>query len=82
MTTAEDWVAEERRKAFSPPVPEGGWLTVLCTRRNSGTDIIGAPCPQCGHTNMLHPGTANPSLEACALCTVLGYQSETSKDHQ
>jgi hypothetical protein len=32
---------------------------------------VGAPCGFCGHTNLVHPGAQNPSLEACAICSAL-----------
>lgn len=28
------------------------------------------PCPDCGHTALVHPGPSNPALFGCALCQV------------
>ena len=39
-----------------------------CTTAPTPGDIIGEPCEDCGHTNVVHPGRHNPSLDACALC--------------
>jgi hypothetical protein len=44
----------------------------VCTQRLAGgPGVIGEPCPGCGHTNLVHPGSKNPSLDACALCKIL-----------
>lgn len=42
-----------------------------CTRRNAAGEAIGEACPECGHTNVVHPGRANPALDACVLCVML-----------
>lgn len=44
---------------------------MTCTRRSKGSERIGAPCPDCGHTNIAHPGVGNPSLTECAICSML-----------
>ena len=44
----------------------------ICTRSTGGSDRIGAACPDCGHTNLVHPQAyANPSLTACVICELL-----------
>jgi Zn ribbon nucleic-acid-binding protein len=30
----------------------------------------GDTCPECQHSDLLHPGFMNPGLEECALCAV------------
>jgi len=42
----------------------------VCTRRNQGTDQIGAACPLCDHSNLLHPGNSNRGISQCQLCMV------------
>lgn len=39
-----------------------------CVRRTPDGEAIGEPCPDCGHTNLLHPGPTNPGLGACLAC--------------
>lgn len=60
---------EGRAKALaeSRGVPPEG----ACTRGTAGHDMIGAACPVCGHTNLVHPGLSNPSLSSCAVCQIL-----------
>lgn len=44
----------------------------ICTYHVQGTDRLGAPCAECGHSTVAHPGHyCNPSLDACLICTVL-----------
>jgi hypothetical protein len=43
----------------------------VCTIGTSSDEPIGIPCTSCGHTNLVHPGSHNPGLTACALCTML-----------
>lgn len=45
----------------------GGSLQ-FCTRPAMAGDFIGHPCPDCGHTNLVHPGASNPALRHCVLC--------------
>jgi predicted RNA-binding Zn-ribbon protein involved in translation (DUF1610 family) len=33
--------------------------------------LIGHPCPDCGHTNIAHPGSMNPRLRSCVICEML-----------
>lgn len=47
---------------------------MICTR-HIGPDAtipewLGAPCPDCGHTNLGHPGVTNLTLDACLICEV------------
>jgi hypothetical protein len=42
-----------------------------CVAQIRGSDPIGAPCPDCGHTNLVHPGHANPALTECVLCVLV-----------
>lgn len=39
-----------------------------CRRSSFVGEMIGAACPDCGHTNLVHSGKHNPALNACALC--------------
>lgn len=45
-----------------------------CTNRSfpsydhTGRRAIVVPCEYCGHTSLLHPSDANPSLTACLAC--------------
>lgn len=43
----------------------------LCTTQALGSDRIGAACPDCGHTNIVHPNPqGNPSLTHCLFCSL------------
>lgn len=42
----------------------------VCTRMTSPLDVIGADCPRCRHTNLVHPGLHNLSLTQCAVCAL------------
>lgn len=42
-----------------------------CRRPVAAGDLIGTPCPDCGHTNLIHPGTHNPALECCVICELV-----------
>jgi hypothetical protein len=49
-------------------------MTMICTR-HVGPDAttpewMGAPCPDCGHTTLGHPGITNLTLDACLVCEV------------
>ena len=54
-----------------PGLGEGRGQVRTCTYRTQPTDLIIGPCEYCGHTNLVHPGKSNPSLDECAICTVL-----------
>lgn len=43
-----------------------------CTRPTTAGEMIGDPCTDCGHTNVVHPGRLNPALTACVLCELVG----------
>lgn len=47
---------------------------MICTRRNDpeteAPAWLGAPCPDCGHTSLGHPGVTNPTLDGCLVCEV------------
>ena len=43
-------------------------MTEPCTRQTIVGDVIGSACPDCGHTNVVHPGAHNPAIESCVLC--------------
>lgn len=58
---AQPWPMDGRRAPGDEP----------CERATQGTDMLGAPCPACGHSNMLHPGRPNPDLGACVVCQAL-----------
>lgn len=39
-----------------------------CRMRVIAGQLIDVACPNCGHTQHLHPGPHNPALRACLLC--------------
>ena len=41
--------------------------TPCAERPVAGTPMAGS-CPSCRHASILHPGYANPALEACLVC--------------
>ena len=43
----------------------------VCRRRSSMSERVGAACPVCDHTNLVHPNPGNPSLTGCVLCELL-----------
>ena len=46
---------------------------MICTRHVTADDQpewSGAPCPECGHTSLGHPGITNLTLDACLVCEV------------
>lgn len=50
-----------------------------CGRRSRPGDVIGAACPDCGHTNLLHPGPSNPALSACIVCELAALVAPASR---
>jgi hypothetical protein len=42
-----------------------------CPWRTRPSDVIGEPCKNCGHSNLVHPGHANPDLQVCVICELL-----------
>jgi len=52
------------------PTPPAGDQGRVCTWPALATPYAGAACPGCGHTNLAHPGEANPALDECILCRV------------
>lgn len=32
--------------------------------------MIGVPCANCGHTDLVHPGGHNPAVAECLLCAL------------
>lgn len=56
-----------RLKVGLAPVPQPPPVEV-CRLQTRATEIIGAPCPACRHTNLLHRNYGNPDLEACLVC--------------
>lgn len=42
----------------------------ICTKDDWDGEMIGEPCGVCGHTNVVHPGPQNPSVEQCVLCVL------------
>lgn len=48
----------------------------MTDRRNGGVcragtfpgQMIGLPCSNCGHTDLVHPGNHNPAIAECLLC--------------
>lgn len=46
---------------------------MICTRHVTPEDQpewLGAPCPDCGHTTLGHPGMTNTTLDGCLICEV------------
>lgn len=39
-----------------------------CVVRPAAGTRMDESCVECGHTVMLHPGSHNPSLDACLVC--------------
>lgn len=42
-----------------------------CVRRYMLGAVTGAPCRDCGHTNLVHGGGHNPDLTACVICQLV-----------
>lgn len=40
----------------------------ICRSGISAGMMIGIPCPNCGHTDLVHPGGHNPAISSCLLC--------------
>lgn len=40
----------------------------VCQKSDFAGQIVATPCPDCGHTNVLHPGVHNPKLDECLVC--------------
>lgn len=47
----------------------------ICTTPATAGERIGKPCDDCGHTNLVHPGTHNPALDACLLCQLSDHEA-------
>lgn len=43
----------------------------VCRHYIGPDQVIGTPCPNCGHADLVHPGFPNPSLEECVVCRLL-----------
>jgi DNA-directed RNA polymerase subunit RPC12/RpoP len=43
-------------------------LLDICTSSISPGAMIGVACPSCGHSDLVHPGIHNPTVDACLLC--------------
>lgn len=39
-----------------------------CTRTFNAGQVLGRACPDCRHTNLVHPGGHNPDIRQCVLC--------------
>lgn len=46
-------------------------LDPICRRQVLGSDPMGQCCPECRHTDFVHPGRPNPSLDSCAVCMII-----------
>lgn len=54
----------------------------ICRMSTRGTDVPGAACGVCDHTNLVHPGQlTNPSLDECPICRLL-FVIDQAKDAQ
>jgi hypothetical protein len=40
----------------------------ICRSGIPAGSMIGVPCPNCGHTDLAHPGGHNPAIGECLLC--------------
>jgi hypothetical protein len=47
-----------------------------CRYSSWGGEIVAAACPACGHTNLVHPSSQSPGLDACVICSLLADQEE------
>lgn len=47
----------------------------VCVRSSDRVERMGAPCPECQHTNLVHPNLGNPALTECAVCRLLATSS-------
>lgn len=65
VTMADVEVMTVDRRAVSAGDP------VACTTPTPAGEVLGKPCPDCGHTNLAHPGASNPSLSVCVICEML-----------
>jgi hypothetical protein len=43
-----------------------------CERRTQGSDMVNGPCPQCGHSTLVHPGLSDQKnlLTECVVCAL------------
>lgn len=62
------WRADGEEWADVATVVARAIMPEPCARRVRAGEVIGAACPDCGHTNSVHPGTQNPAVESCVLC--------------
>lgn len=72
----EDYERREReRREWLESLKNIQWSPVtdgVCTRPALSTDVIGAACPTCGHTNYVHPNSfANPTVTECPICRMI-----------
>jgi hypothetical protein len=44
---------------------------MICERMNLWDDQVGTPCPDCGHTALLHPGPGERSPDVCQVCRTM-----------
>lgn len=42
----------------------------VCRSGIPANSMIGVPCPNCGHTDLVHPGGHNPAVGECLLCVL------------
>lgn len=42
----------------------------VCRAGIGGNQPGGYPCTNCGHTDLVHPGSHNPAIAECLLCAL------------
>ena len=52
---------------------------MICIKRALTGAVIGARCNDCGHMNVVHPGSHNPGVDACLLCELMGIVEAAKK---
>lgn len=52
---------------------------MICTRDVSG-DLVGAGCPDCGHSGYAHPHVQQPGVTACVLCELLALRDQLRRE--
>lgn len=48
----------------------------VCTRPSHGGEKFGEACPECAHTNLVHPNPGNPGLSECQICVMHAVMAE------
>jgi hypothetical protein len=46
-------------------------MNEICRNPTRVGDIVGKPCKECGHANIVHPGPGTPAITQCLLCEMV-----------